>query len=1173
MRMRQFFCNNAVLVLVFTFTIISTSLFAQQIRINEVVSSNSFFLDEDGDTPDWFELRNTGATAINLQDWTISDDITESDKWIFPNSLLGPNEYMVVWASSKDRVAIGYPRTLVEMGDEFRYLVPDQKVDGTWTTLVFDDSSWTLGKAGFGYGDEDDSTVISNPSISVFVRKNFTITDIKSIEELILDIDYDDAFVAYLNGVEIARANISGTPPDFDTQASTGREAELYNNGIVERFIISNYDDILVPGDNVLAVQAHNVSANSSDLSLIPFLSVVYSAPSTDGVEPPELLQLQSRYLHTNFKISSSGETLYLFNADSVFIDSLNLPDMQGDISIGTTDESTAYVLYETPTPGLENTGDFYDGILTDIVDFSDDGGIVSAFSLTLSGATSSAVIRYTLDATEPTSTSAIYGSAIGINTNTTVRAAIFKPNFLPSEIQSRSYLVNQSHKLPIISLVTDPKNFFDSDEGIYVLGDDYEGDFPFFGSNIWEEWEKPVHVSFYEPNGTLGVAFNAGVKIFGGWSRANDQRSLSIFARGKYGTDEIDYPLFQNLPYTSFQSIVLRNSGNDWLSTTIRDATLTGLMKSADLEIQAYRPIVNYLNGEYWGIYNMREKINEHYLASQHDVSINKIDLLEVGGSIIYGDNQEYLELIQFVQNNSLANETNYNQVALKVDIDNFIIYQIAQIYFDNQDWPGNNIKFWKHDEGKWRWILYDTDFGFGIWNTNSIYNNTLAFALEKNGPDWPNPPWSTLMFRKLIENETFRNKFINRFADEMNTRFEVQSVLTHIDSTAAKIESEVSAHYSRWGSSYQSWQNNVDNMRYFGENRSVNVKNHIKYEFGLSSVFQITVNNESPDKGLIKINSLLIKGANWKGEYFSDVPIKVKAVPNTGHAFSHWTGSINSNNAEIEIELTRDMIYEPHFVQGDLRGLAIVINEINYNSGEEKPAEDWIELYNPNIEEMDISNWEMKDDDDSHSFKFPSATILLPQSYLIVTRNNTEFTSFYPDLSNVVGDFEFGLSSEGDAVRIYNQLGELQDEVHFESIEPWSIKANGTGSTLELTNPYIDNGIPESWGSMHQFGSPGHPNFSITGIEVDAVNTVMSFYPNPFTSQINIELQIEKSLKGTLSIYNLNGLEVAQIFNGELAIGHHQFKADLQKLSKGIYLLKYADELGNMSVLKCIK
>ena len=155
--------------------------------------------------------------------------------------------------------------------------------------------------------------------------------------------------------------------------------------------------------------------------------------------------------------------------------------------------------------------------------------------------------------------------------------------------------------------------------EGNY---DPYE--LPFWGANFWNDWERDVHFSFYEPNGDLGVALDAGVKIFGAWSRSNDQRSLSIFARGRYGFSDIEYPIFPQLDYDKFEAIVLRSSGNDWMRTNIKDVIATSLMDGSGLETQAYRPSIVYLNGEYWGLYNIREKVNEHFLDDKINVTRN---------------------------------------------------------------------------------------------------------------------------------------------------------------------------------------------------------------------------------------------------------------------------------------------------------------------------------------------------------------------------------------------------------------------------------------------------------------------------------------------------------------------------------------------------------------------
>ena len=179
-----------------------------------------------------------------------------------------------------------------------------------------------------------------------------------------------------------------------------------------------------------------------------------------------------------------------------------------------------------------------------------------------------------------------------------------------------------------------------------------------------------------------------------------------------------------------------------------------------------------------------MREKINEHMLASKHNVSANEITILTNNADVLKGDNNEYNKLINFINNNDLSNSENYEYVSSQIDIDQYTLYQASNIYFNNTDWPGNNIKFWKHPDTKWRWIMYDTDFGFGPWwNLNNYRENTLSFSLEVNGGDWPNPPWSTLLFRKLIMNNSFKNQFINRYADELNTRFKPENVVNHIN------------------------------------------------------------------------------------------------------------------------------------------------------------------------------------------------------------------------------------------------------------------------------------------------------------------------------------------------------------------------------------------------------
>ncbi|RMG31428.1 MAG: T9SS C-terminal target domain-containing protein, partial [Bacteroidetes bacterium] len=947
-------------------------------------------------------------------------------------------------------------------------------------------------------------------------------------------------------------------------------EAQLYQDGSASRVVKRIPANFLRAGTNVLCIQAHNRSSNSSDLSIIPYLSLVYEAATTEGRPPPPELKLHSRYMHTNFSISAQGERLYLYRADGSLADSLDLPPQQSGISYGLTPDGWRY--FATPTPGQPNTGETYAGIVSTPIQFSHPGGPAGPLSLELSGISPQEHIRYTLDASLPGPHSALYEGPLTIDQPTVLRARVFRPGYLPSPVQTRTFLPGISHSMPVITLVSEPANFFDPDSGIMVRGHEYQPDFPYFGANFWQDWERPIHFAFYEEDGSNYLAFDGGVKIFGGWSRAMDQRSLSIFARRRYGTPDIDYPLFPDRPYTHFQALVLRNSGNDWLNTMMRDATLTSLMKGSGLDYQAYRPAVTYLNGQYWGFYNMREKINEHFLAAKHDLDPASLHIAEQNGKRIYGDNQDYLDLINFISATSLAQQHNYEQVAAQIDIDNYIMYQLAQVYFDNTDWPGNNIKFWKADGGKWRWILFDTDFGFGIWDNSKFLNNTLAFALEANGEGWPNPPWSTLLFRKLMENENFRHKFVNQFADELNTRFLPGRVGAHIDSMAAGIVAEIPAHYQRWGGSVEYWASQVENMKRFANLRAQRVKYHIMGQFGLPAFHSLRIENPHPEQGYVRLNSLNIRQESWAGDYFQGVPVELVAIPAPGYVFSHWLGDYSTTRPQLQIDLSAPVSLTPYFRPSQAEDEPIIINEINYHSSDDFDTGDWIELYNPAPHFVNLSGWELKDERDDRSFVFPEGSLIGGEGFLVVVRSSRKFKQYYPELKEVTGELGFGLSSAGDVLRLYDRQGVLRDEVAYLPEAPWPPEANGLGPTLELKNPSLDNALPQNWASLHGFGSPGRPNAeSPTTIDPLAPNiSALHLYPNPSGGKVNLTFELKEPSRISATFMDLRGGQVMNIFEGELQSGTHHLIANLSHLSSGLYLLRFRDDKGYVKVIK---
>ena len=362
-------------------------------------------------------------------------------------------------------------------------------------------------------------------------------------------------------------------------------------------------------------------------------------------------------------------------------------------------------------------------------------------------------------------------------------------------------------------------------------------------------------------------------------------------------------------------------------------------------------------------------------------------------------------------------------------------------------------------------------------------------------------NPSWSTLLFRKLITNIGFRNQFINRYADELNTRFLPTNVINHIDQIYSTIEPEVEAHYSRWKDDPSVGYEitdiiahidyYIDNMKSFAGNRHPIVKEHIKEEFNLPNYHPLTISNDHINKGFVEVNgNLNIQAETWTGDYFETVPVKLKAIPEFGFEFSHWSGDIAANSETIEVLLSGEFEVIPNFISNETN-IPIVINEINYRSIDTLDTDDWIELYNPNTSAINISNWKIKDQDDTHIFNIPVGTQIQGEDYLVIVKNVNNFTSIFPN-TPCLGELNFGLGGN-DAVRLYDQNGTLQDLVDYQSISPWPSCADETGFTLELISPELDNELPDHWNCVNLSGSPNNINYN--SIQSSPLSQILNF------------------------------------------------------------------------------
>ncbi|MFB9296068.1 CotH kinase family protein [Persicitalea jodogahamensis] len=522
----------------------------------------------------------------------------------------------------------------------------------------------------------------------------------------------------------------------------------------------------------------------------------------------------------------------------------------------------------------------------------------------------------------------------------TIVRSMVARPGYLPSKTITKTYVVTPSgssrYSLPVISIAVPPKGLFDYEEGIYTAGvtfdgwragnsttnaygaGGYPGNFMLSGS----EWESRANIEFLD-SANQDVVINQAIdlRIHGGYTRGNPQKSLRL-----YSDSYFDQPFFPGQSNEFHKRLILRASGNDWGSTMFRDGMYQTAVKHLRFDTQGYRPSVLLLNGEYWGIHNLRERYDRFYLYNRYQVPLDSVDLIENNYEVNEGDITAYNQLISTLQNGVQGQD--YETVKSRMDIENYIDYIIAEVYVSNTDWVENNIRCWRkkvdayqpnapygHD-GRWRWMMYDTDYGM----TNSPAHDGLAFATNNDPNGYPSPA-RTFVLRRLLENQDFSEQFISRYADLLNTTFLPSRLTGFINEARQKILPAMPEQISRWErpENMTDWEENIQIMTDFVEQRPPYARSHIRNRFGLSGEQSLTVNVSSEEAGYVKINSIEIlpstEGVSatpypWNGIYFRDVPVTLIARANPGETFRYWTeaGTVIGTDSVLTLNLESD-------------------------------------------------------------------------------------------------------------------------------------------------------------------------------------------------------------------------------------------------------------------------
>ena len=1094
--------------------------------LNEVLTANlTGIVDEDGEPVDWIEVYNPGHDPVDMSGFGISDAPNTPFKWTFPPVALAPGRRLVVYASGKDRIALAnHWETVIDLGDLWRYRRGDSEPPASWRAVDFDDTAWPQGPSGLGYGDGDDMTVL-DPTVSFYVRKTFSVADMSLVRSMYLHVDYDDAFVAYINDVEVARANI-GTPgdhPRHDQVANKDLEAQMYRGLQPGAFFIQQEPQFLLhQGANVLAIQVHNASPTSDDMTMIPFLTVGMTVPPASPHGTPDILQPSLPHMHTNFKIDAAGETLTLTHRQGGILDTIQTGLLYFDLSRGRQpDGGGPWWVFTVPTPDAANITQGYAGFTAAPVAQPQAGPYPGPVMVTLTSGSPQAMMRYTLDGSDPGDSSSVYSAPILISETRVLRARAFEDGLLPSPIATSTYLIDEGTTLPVVSLATDPPNLWDPESGIYVN---------------WEErdWERPFHLEFFPEDAPLGFKIDLGGQIHGEFSRQFPQKSFAVYARGGYGPEEIRYAVFPERSFEVYRRLLIRNAGSDWCQAHFRDGLCHRIAAHTDLDRLAYRPSIGFLNGQYWGIYELRERPDQYYLESNHGVDPENIDLLENHLEVLEGDTDHFQLLFNFVANSDLSVDSNYEYVQTLMHTDNFAEYCIFEIYLRNIDWLNNNMKYWRPrtPEGRWRWILFDLDAGL-----RDPAHNTLAMALD------PANQWETTLLRGLLENEGFKHRFINRYADHMNSSFLPQRMQDIANAIKADLIPEIQRHFQRWGMPISNWFSNLASVDNFINVRTTYARAHLMGAFGIQATLNLSLDVHPSAAGSIRLVAATID-STWSGTYFAGIPIRLTAVPAPGYAFTGWSDPELPFEPSVLIVPEGDYGVTARFEPSALG--TIVINEINYHSADSFNPEDWIEFVNPSPWDIDISGWQFKDEDDTHVYSFPP--IAIPAGgYLVLCQDRALFQLRFPEVKNVIGDMGFGLSASGDQLRLYDSEDRLIDHVIYDDSPPWPPEPDGAGPTLELRHPALDNALPQSWAaSLALHGTPAAANSTFgsgvgPGPAPTLTTTLLAAYPNPMLGSGTFPFAVGIQGPVRLLIYDTAGRRVRSLVDTRLAPGPH--------------------------------
>lgn len=762
------------------------------VRLNEVLIKNSYGItDKFGDRSDWVEIYNSSNSAVSLNGYYLTDDPGNPDKWAFPDVTIGAGEYMIVFCSGSGNTETD------ELHASFNLSSSDAGI------YLINYNGMRRDSIGFPNELNSDVSIGLNGEGEIRYFSNPTPGEANT-----------SAGFAEPMGVGGFNPNyvyISETCSVNEPRSDKMDWIELYNGSDSDIALTGWHisDDI----DNFFAFDLSEFTIPAGGYAVINCSSSVKDA--APGIAP--------------FSLSASGETIFLTDADGGIVDVFETGTNKLGVTSGRNIGEAERVFFSTATPGGKNPDICFLTYaaapkLSDANIYHD-----AAFYLEISKKNVNGDIRYTLDGSEPNQSSPVYSEPILINQNTVVRTAVFVDGMLPSDEVTMTYLFDEPHEIPVVTLAMDKDDF----EEMYAVSR------PFV-----PVVERKCFMQFFEEDGTLGVQTCAGVRVSGASTRAYPQKSLGIYFRSGYGRNQVTYPFFGEDYFKTFYSIVLRNAGQDYGKARIRDSFASKAMIGLNLDSSESRFVAVYINGEYWGLYDLKENMNEDFLATHFGVDPDTVNIIKRNTMELEGKNDDFLRVRAFAAHfdefggNSYVipmTDDRYAQFQQWVDTDSIKDYLIARTYLS--DFDMFNQKYWRTTDYtvKWRAIFFDSDFALG-----SAAGNVISHYFNVKGVPSANGSLSQMdIFCGLNSNESWRHDFIVRYIYVMKYHLNADRLLNLFDDMTAEMSTEMDRHIMRWGTpkSRSDWEREIAAMRQMIVDRPEIAASQLRSYYGLTA------------------------------------------------------------------------------------------------------------------------------------------------------------------------------------------------------------------------------------------------------------------------------------------------------------------------------------------------